>query len=129
MTDDTAVPLRGVGGWLSWFIFVILGLGGLIDLGYAISYATSGETFAAVLTLVGVSLAAVAVVLMLQENPKGLLFARLRLGFVMFVGALALLGSAGATGWKQIGFGLVCLCYLGASERVRNTYTPEKACS
>lgn len=121
-TLPSTPTLQGIGGWLTWFIYVGLGLGGLVDLVYAISYAASNQIEAAIITIISVGLAAVAFVLMLRKDRKGLLFARLRLGFIILIGALALAGSNGGEGFREIAFGVGWLCYLGASVRVRNTY-------
>lgn len=118
--------LKGVHGWLWWFVYIVLGLVGTgFNFLYLVSYAAQQNFAAALVVLPFVGTSLVAAVLLAKENPTGLKWAKVNLllnavgGFVIVV----LTPQNTAQGGRLVLFSLLWLAYLYTSKRVRNTYT------
>jgi hypothetical protein len=121
--------LKGVSGWLWWFVYVVLGLVGvlvnLISLGaYFVSSPSLGASaILALITLPVAGLAAAAFTLLVMEHTAGVTVAKVYLSVNMVLGFVAAVTTpSDARGPKLVILSGVWLVYLWTSKRVRNTY-------
>lgn len=118
--------LKGVHGWLWWFVYIVLGLVGTgFNFLYLVSYTAQQNFAAALITLPFVGTSLIAAVLLAKENPQGLKWAKANL-FMNFVAgnAIAVLNpNVAYQGVRLVVFSALWLAYLYTSKRVRNTYT------
>lgn len=118
--------LKGIGGWLAVFVVGFLGFGGVLgNIATAIAFLNADSAYAALDASIRGSLAClaiVALVLMLQKNPKGLLWARILLGANVIVGLLLLIPPSNIDGVKYVLGSIIWVVYLSMSKRVKNTY-------
>jgi len=119
--------LKGIEGWLAWFVYAALGIGGvLFNIGYFLKYAASDQILAAVICIPFIAVAIRALLLMRAEKPEGVKWAKIYLFATAVLGALELLlVPADPSGWRILLFGVGWLAYLFTSKRVRNTYFPQ----
>jgi len=121
---NTKDELRGIEGWLWWFIYIVLGVVGVgVNSLYEVVYLFNHQLGAAAIGVPLVATAGVGAFLMSRGKTSGVVWAKVYLFTSFALGALTLLSpSDSVLGIQVVGTSTVWLAYLFMSKRVRNTY-------
>jgi threonine/homoserine efflux transporter RhtA len=122
---NTKDELRGIEGWLWWFIYIVLGVVGVgVNSLFAVVYLFNHQLGAAAFCVPFIAVAGLGAFLMSRGKTSGVVWAKVYLFASFAIGVLALIydPSDPVGGVKLVGQGTVWLAYLFMSKRVRNTY-------
>jgi hypothetical protein len=119
---NTKDELRGIEGWLWWFIYIVLGAVGVgVNSIYTGVYLFNHQLVEAAIGVPLVATAGIGTFLMIQKKSSGVVWAKVYLFTSFAIGALASVSDP-VVGVKIVGFSTAWLAYLFMSKRVRNTY-------